>query len=425
MGFFKKIFRGVKKVFKKIGRGIKKGFQKFGKFMNKIGIVGQIAMMFILPMVGNALVAGMSSMLGLQGGTGLSTLAGTAATATTAGTGLLGSTSALLRAAGAVVKGAGAFAKIPGNIFNSVTKGIENFAKWGLNKVGVNVAGAPTTLFGKEGVFGKFGQDLSNAFDPVKALRGKPIMGEGRTLADISKTSGISVEDLGKANVDITKGVKLENWGDIVATEGTSLTTRLPTLPAGAAPSTGLPPSVEGTSYEAYMNQFEGVVPETTVPVEGTSYEAYKAQFEGETFIPETSVPVEDSLLTKPKPEVTIPDLTEGLQAEKSFVERTWDATKRQYFSDPITGIKTVKRGVDWYSGRQQDDPTVRYGGGVLPGIGYFGQGAFEEEGSVTVPMLQNIQRQGLFGWSAHLDEQLTWRQQLNKNLSLGLGGGT
>ena len=120
MGFFKKIFKGIKKVFKKIGRGIKKGFQKFGKFMNKIGIVGQIAMMFILPMVGNALVAGMSSMLGLQGVTGLSTLAGSAATAATAttaatvGTGLLGSTSALLRAAGMVVKGAGAFAKIPG-----------------------------------------------------------------------------------------------------------------------------------------------------------------------------------------------------------------------------------------------------------------------------------------------------------------------
>ena len=41
MGFFKKIFRGVKKVFKKIGKGIKGVFKGVGKFMNKIGIVGQ------------------------------------------------------------------------------------------------------------------------------------------------------------------------------------------------------------------------------------------------------------------------------------------------------------------------------------------------------------------------------------------------
>ena len=47
MGFFKKIFKGVKKVFKKIGKGIKGVFKGIGKFMNKIGIVGQLALMFL------------------------------------------------------------------------------------------------------------------------------------------------------------------------------------------------------------------------------------------------------------------------------------------------------------------------------------------------------------------------------------------
>ena len=348
MGFLKKFFKGVKKVFKKIGRGIKKGFQKFGKFMNKIGIVGQIAMMFILPMVGNALIAGMGSMLGLQGVTGLSTLAGSA----TAGTGLLGSSSALLRAAGAVVKGAGAFAKIPGNIFNSVTKGITNFAKWGLNKVGINVAGAPTTLFGKEGVFGKFGQDLSNAFDPVKALRGKPIMGEGRTLADISKTSGISVDELARTNVDLTKGVKLENWGDIVVPEGTSLTTRLPTLPGESAATRsiyGPADTVATLPSEAEVLSIptpEAVIPDTTVGIPGidTRMTAGIATEE------EAQELITESLLAK-KPEVTIPDLTKGLQEEKSVIGRTWDAAKQEYFGDPITGIKTgmkVKYLITW-----------------------------------------------------------------------------
>ena len=48
MGGFSKIFKGIKKGFKKIGKGIKGAFQKFGKFMGKIGILGQIAMMLSL-----------------------------------------------------------------------------------------------------------------------------------------------------------------------------------------------------------------------------------------------------------------------------------------------------------------------------------------------------------------------------------------
>jgi hypothetical protein len=54
MGILKKIG----KVFKKIGKGVKKVFKKFGKFMGKIGIVGNIAMMFILPGIGAALAKG-------------------------------------------------------------------------------------------------------------------------------------------------------------------------------------------------------------------------------------------------------------------------------------------------------------------------------------------------------------------------------
>jgi phage-related protein len=58
MGFLKKIGKGLRKAFKKIGQGIKKAFKKFGKFMGKIGILGQLAMMFILPGIGGALLKG-------------------------------------------------------------------------------------------------------------------------------------------------------------------------------------------------------------------------------------------------------------------------------------------------------------------------------------------------------------------------------
>lgn len=56
MGIFSRIWKGVKKTFKKIFSPIKRAFQKFGKFMGRLGVLGQIAMSFILPGVGNALL---------------------------------------------------------------------------------------------------------------------------------------------------------------------------------------------------------------------------------------------------------------------------------------------------------------------------------------------------------------------------------
>ena len=69
MGFFSKLWKGVKKTFKKIGKGIKKVFAKVGKWVNKLGVVGQIGMMFIPfgqifgPMLSNL----SSSFLGILG----------------------------------------------------------------------------------------------------------------------------------------------------------------------------------------------------------------------------------------------------------------------------------------------------------------------------------------------------------------------
>ena len=60
MGLFKKIFKGIGKVFKGIGKGIKKGFAKFGKFIDKLGIFGQIGMMFIMPGITNFLMKGLT-----------------------------------------------------------------------------------------------------------------------------------------------------------------------------------------------------------------------------------------------------------------------------------------------------------------------------------------------------------------------------
>jgi len=177
----------LRKVGKKIGKGIKKAFMKFGKFMGKIGIVGQIAMMFILPGIGAALFKGVTGAFGAIVGTtgaqaataasaavtaGTATAAQTAlagtvaagsaasaavaagATATAtqtaaiaastaaqaaAATGMAGSANAVIAGAGKVLQYAGKAASMPGKVFKSVTNAVTNtigeFSKTALNKI--------------------------------------------------------------------------------------------------------------------------------------------------------------------------------------------------------------------------------------------------------------------------------------------------
>ena len=49
MGVFSKIWKGIKKTVKKIGKGIKKVFNKVATAFNKLGIVGQLGLAFLMP----------------------------------------------------------------------------------------------------------------------------------------------------------------------------------------------------------------------------------------------------------------------------------------------------------------------------------------------------------------------------------------
>ena len=206
MGIFKKIGRGFKKVFKKIGGAIKKQFKRVMKFVGKAGILGQIAMMFVLPGIGGALMKGLGAAFkGVVGATaaGTTTAAATSAatvatgTATTAtvgsgtateaqkalikageqaakslskqvgkgilkksaegvftatrGTGLLGSSSGLANGVGSVLQAAGNFVKVGAKAFSTVTEGISSFigefSKTALNKIpGINIGSAAPTM---------------------------------------------------------------------------------------------------------------------------------------------------------------------------------------------------------------------------------------------------------------------------------------
>ena len=101
MGWLRKIGRKIGKGIKKIGRGIKKGLKGIAKGIGKLGIVGTIAMMFIMPYVPILW-------------TNLGTFA----------SGLTASSSVFARAAGYAMKGIYHAGKIGGKIFSAVSNAI-------------------------------------------------------------------------------------------------------------------------------------------------------------------------------------------------------------------------------------------------------------------------------------------------------------
>ena len=178
MGFLKKIFKGVGKVFRKIGRGIKKGFKKFGKFMGKLGIVGQLAMMFILPGIGGALMKGFGAMAG-----NMSALTG-------AFQGMSGAMGAIVKGAGTVLKAAHGFVQTGVNAFKTVTSGLMEFGKTALNKIpGINIEGASANFFGKDSVMEGITMDAKNIMNPFKD---NITLGKNTgSLEDFSKSVGL------------------------------------------------------------------------------------------------------------------------------------------------------------------------------------------------------------------------------------------
>ena len=195
MGFFKKIFKGIGKVFKKIGKGIKRAFKKFGKFMGKLGIVGQLAMMFILPGIGGALLKGFGSMAGKMAGF-TSKFGGLAGKALTT----------VVKGAGTVLKGAHSFVQTGVNAFKTVTNGIMEFGKTALNKLpGITIeSAAPKFFTGSDNVLSRISTDAKRIFDPFKS---SITATKDMTLKSLSKTTGLSQGQIQKLNpsMDFTK----------------------------------------------------------------------------------------------------------------------------------------------------------------------------------------------------------------------------
>ena len=191
MGLLSSAWKSIKGGFKKIGKTVKKGFTKFGKLMGKFGILGQIAMSFILPGIGGMFVKGLGSMLGLGSNiTSLSTLAGN----------LAGSTSTLAKVAGHALE----YGRIAVNAatapFKTVTSLVTNFGKGAINGITSRIPGMGNIFEGPVGLdgftkdLGRIGEGLKTTqFNAVKANKGTldKLISEG---ADIGKDSYATAE---------------------------------------------------------------------------------------------------------------------------------------------------------------------------------------------------------------------------------------
>jgi len=193
----------LRKTFKKIGRGIKKLFKKFGKFMNKIGVLGQVAMMFILPGIGQAIGGAIKGFIGQTAAQAGAQAAGTAAasaasqqaiaqgasaaaaqaagqaafkTAAAAATkaGIKGTATGLFaggatsQAAGHMLQFAGKAAAAPFKAFQSVTNAVTStigeFTKTAASKLNIPVKTAADNFFGTDSAFSRVGQSVRSPF---------------------------------------------------------------------------------------------------------------------------------------------------------------------------------------------------------------------------------------------------------------------
>jgi len=135
MGFLKKAFKGLKKVVKKIGKGIKKVVGKIGKAFGKLGIVGQLGMMFLMPYA----MSGLSRFMG-----GIGSRFGSFAA------NLAGSSNAFMSGVGKAMQGIHAAGSTIGNAYSTITEAIGN----GLDRAGNFLKGEGFTLSeGRTSVF--------------------------------------------------------------------------------------------------------------------------------------------------------------------------------------------------------------------------------------------------------------------------------
>jgi len=317
MGFFKKVFKGVKKAFKKIGSGIKKAVGKVGKFMGKLGIVGQIGLGLLLPGIGSM----MGSMFG--------NLAGSLMGSTLGGIG-----GAVVRGAGQVINAAVNIGTKTGSMFRSITEGVF--------KVVGQVAGTTLNKLGLTDVVGKMGWDISNM----------------QNFGDIWETASTAIHDVAAKGGDLFKMDTLTAENIFSTTR--SAETALAGTDTGSTFSDSMLEDLPET-MQPYKDPMKVAVPEGTL---GDAVEGFRAA-------QEVSAPVVDAATTQAAV-TTQPSLLS--RAGSSIVSRTKEAivgAPEQFVKTGVASLATLPR--DAALAAIQGPPEVTYDvrQSAVPDIGF------------------------------------------------------
>ena len=136
---------------------------------------------------------------------------------------------------------------------------------------------------------------------------------------------------------------------------------------------------------------------------------------------------IEESHLTKPKPEVTIPT-----PESKGFVSDFYEGAKAELKGryDPSTPIKTFQTVQSDLARFQKPevDMGAAFGGGYVVDLPGYSAEDFQAANTVVTPFLQQLQKDsGVFGYSAYLDDQVSYnKRMIQENQSrFSVGGGT
>ena len=217
MGLFSKIKKSFKKIVKKVGGAIKKVAKGIGKVMGKIakpfakfGILGQIALSFVMPWAIGGLMSGMGALAGNAFGTFAS--------------GLANSSNLFVKVAGKLAQGVHYGAAAINKAYTFVSDGITKGLDW-VGQQGAKLKQGITNTFdgAKEWITG--GPDLS-PIDLSKAATGPGIdMSQVGSKVSILDTNKIAADTIAEQSKNT-----LQRQGDKLISAGTETAKKVFTL---------------------------------------------------------------------------------------------------------------------------------------------------------------------------------------------------
>lgn len=358
MGFFKKIFKGVKKVFKKIGSGIKRAFKSIGKFMGKIGVVGQIALSLLLPGIGTMIG-------GLAGG-------------------MMASGSALVRGAGTFLNAAVNVGSKMGGLVKTVTQGV--------TKVVGNVAGAVLNKIPGANSLVKSvtGLDINNASfgNAVKAAQSTvtDFASQGRDLFSMDTLTNPNkyISSATKAQIETAKS-GVPSTEDILETSGQ--------MPAPSA------------DMEAYMEAGPQTTTITDAPTISSKYDIELAN-RPDSAIPDAFEGYQQSLLEAPvdplkpsvSPKIDLNVQAPDLDALSEQVKPTVGERIRGAFDAKVEDVKSTlqdplalaKTGFETFAQTRREDEMLAAQQAALAGGDVINVGQYQDPSAFLTYQTQN-----------------------------------